>query len=225
MALKSHKLAAAITVAAAFSMLETPVSAAELPRPAAVKVYDGEAGNVNRDRRWRRHRDRVDAGDVIAGVLILGTIAAIAGAAKDRRERGDRYPTRYPYPDGPYRGGVDYRSPSDDGRYQGGMNRAVDMCVAEVERGGERVGSVDAATRNAEGWQVSGALEGGSAYSCNIDNSGRISGVGGSGSAYGEPSGDGQWEDDTYTRAREDQGYSYPEGDGRYDASQVPDFE
>ena len=51
MALKTHKLAAATAVAAAFSLLAMPVAAVELPRPAAVKAYDGEGLNVERDRR------------------------------------------------------------------------------------------------------------------------------------------------------------------------------
>jgi hypothetical protein len=48
-------------------------------------------------RHWR-HRDRVDTGDVLAGILIIGGIAAVASAASKssrNREANDyRYPGR-----------------------------------------------------------------------------------------------------------------------------------
>ena len=75
------------------------------------------------------HRDRgIDGGDVLAGVLIIGGIAAIASAAsKDRRDRETRYPDRYPregdyrsYPndDPDYRNDRDYRSQRDEPYYR-----------------------------------------------------------------------------------------------------------
>ena len=69
MALKTNKLAAATAVAAALSLLATPVSARD---------YYG---------RYRHHDNGIDTGDVIAGVVLLGAIAAIAGAA-DRHNDG-----------------------------------------------------------------------------------------------------------------------------------------
>lgn len=218
MALKSNKMAAATAVAAAFSMLATPVAAVELPHTSAARAYDGSAETVQRHRRWR-DRDRIDAGDVLAGVLILGGIAAIASAA-EKRNRADRYPA--PYPDDEVR----YRTPRGyDGPDSRGMERAVDMCANEVERRGDRVGSVDGANRNRDGWQVSGQLENGAAWSCWIGNDGRISDVevGGEFDAgYAEPA-DGQWSDDDYARARERQRSAQPAidgepgDDGRYD--------
>lgn len=202
MALKIRKPAAATAAAAAFCLLATPVSAVDLPRPAAAKAYDGEALDTERNRRWRRGND-IDAGDVIAGVVVLGAIAAIAGAANNRRERYERYPAPYPRED------ARYRTPDngyDSGR---GIDRAVDMCVIEVERGRERVATVDTATRSSDGWRVSGELDNGSAYSCTIGNDGRISDVNlgayGYGSAPGEPVSDEQWDDEFYYRAREAQ--------------------
>ena len=44
--------------------------------PAEARGYYGDYG---------RHRDRIDAGDVIAGALIIGGIAAIASAASGNR--------------------------------------------------------------------------------------------------------------------------------------------
>ena len=240
MALHSHKLAATAAVAAAFSLLAMPAAAIELPAPAHAEAYDGDAGNANRDRRWRRDRGGLDVGDVLAGVLILGTIAAVADAAKDRRrDRDDRYPYpgdvregRYPYP-----GDDDarYRTPGRNGYRSGGMDRAVDMCVGEVEQGGERVGSVNSALRDDEGWYVSGELEGGAGYSCRIGNDGRISDVRvdgyegsyGYGSAPAERVEDYEYDDEYYSQAREREGYADPGAvgdDGRY-ATAEADFE
>jgi hypothetical protein len=205
-------------------MLATPVAAVELPRPAAVEVYDGDAANAERHRRYRDwDDDDIDAGDVVAGVVLLGAIAAIAGAVKNNRDR-QRYEQPYPQPDV----NAGYQRP--DGR---GIDRAVDMCVGEVERSQERVGSVDSATRSGEGWHVSGELENGSAYSCTIDNEGRISDVNlgsyGYGTAPAEAVPEGEYDDDYYSRARENQGSAEPvvDGDlddGRYETAQAPDF-
>ena len=69
------------------------------------------------DAQYRRYdRDRgVDAGDIIAGVAILGGIAAIASAV-------DRDGNRY---------GYGYRD-----RYRGGYNYAVQSCAQEAQRMG-----------------------------------------------------------------------------------------
>lgn len=218
MALRSRPFAAAIAFAAAFSLPAAPAAAADLPAPVAAHAYDGDAGNVNRDRRWRRHHDRdgVDVGDVIAGVLVFGAIAAIADAASENhRKHRERYPD------------VHYRAPNDTGRFErGGTARAVDLCVAEVESGGERVGTIDAAQRDAGGWQVSGALERGAAYSCRIGNDGQISDVSvdgayqnyGYGVAPAERIEDGSYDGDYYERARDEQ------YDGRYETEQTRGF-
>ena len=232
MAPTTHKLApkffGATAVAAAFSLLATPAAAVDLPRPAAAQAYDGDALNAERHRRWRRDRNDIDAGDVVAGVVILGAIAAIAGAAKNRRDRGP-YGDRYPQRDGDY----GYRTPGGYERSDSrGIDRAVDMCVGEVERSSERVGSVDSATRSGEGWHISGELEDGTAYSCTIGNDGRISDVNlgsyGYGTAPAEAAPDGEYGDDYYSRAREGQRSAEPvEGDlddGRYETAQAPDF-
>jgi hypothetical protein len=227
---KINKLAATAAVAAVLSMLATPAAAVELPRPATVDVYDSDALNAERNRRWRRDRNDIDTGDVIAGVVILGAIAAIAGAGKNRRERErERYEQPYPQQndDYGYQGGYE----RSDGR---GIDRAVDMCVGEVERGSDRVGSVDNASRSGEGWHVSGALENGEAYSCTIGNDGQIGDVTvGERSAYAQPE-DGQWSDADYARARANQDYAEREidpnyledagDDQRYETARAPDF-
>ena len=225
MPISNNKLAATAAVAAVLSMLATPAAAVDLPRPATVDVHDGDALNAERHRRWRRDRNDIDTGDVVAGVLVIGAIAAIAGAARNRDR--DRYERRYPDPDEDY----GYRTPDRYDRADGrGMDRAVDMCVDEVEQGRERVGSVDSATRSADGWQVSGVLESGAGYSCRIGNDGRSVDVNlgsyGYGTAPAEAVEDGQYDDDYYTRARETQRTAepYQEDDGRYETARAPDF-
>jgi hypothetical protein len=230
MALVTHKLAArfsgATAVAAAFSLLAVPAAAVDLPRPATAQAYDGEALNAERHRRWRHDRNDIDTGDVVAGVVILGAIAAIAGAANNRRDR-NRYEGRYPRPNDDY----GYRTPGGYERSDSrGIDRAVDMCVDEVERGQARVGSVDSATRSGDGWHISGELENGAPYSCTIDSDGRIDdvdlGSSGYGSAPGQAAGDAEYDDDYYSRAREDQSSAepHPDSDGRYETARAPDF-
>lgn len=212
MALKTNKWAAATSLAAAFSMLAAA--------PAEARGWGG-----------RHYRDRVDIGDVLTGVLIIGGIAAIANAAKNR-ENTRGYPL--PRSDDGYR----YRTPGGYERSDGrGMDRAVDMCVDEVERRSGRVASVDGANRNADGWQVSGELERGAGYSCRIGNDGRISDVQVTGEDYGYgygtapavPVEDRQWSDEDYARARAAQDAPEPQADetddGRYTTAQAPDFE
>lgn len=201
----TRRLSAAAASVAALSMLATPVAAVELPRSAPA-IYKGDIANG-----WgrHRHRDRVDAGDVLAGVLILGTIAAVASAAS-KNNRSERYPApREPYP----RDRQGYRDNSynydGDGR---GLDRAVDMCVDQVERGQDRVGTVDGANRTADGWTVSGALESGAGFTCRIDNDGRIRDVdiGGYSAAAAGPVEDRQYSDDVYAKARMSQGSVAP---------------
>jgi hypothetical protein len=97
-------------------------------------------------RDWHRHRDNgIDGGDIFAGLLIVGGIAAIASAAsskakKDRQAREDaRY--RDDYRDD-YRGRADYRGQDDD---RGNAYRAdADRAPPRVEYGAAQDGVVDA---------------------------------------------------------------------------------
>lgn len=160
--------AAAVAMAAALSMMATPVMA-----------RDWGYG------RHYRHNDGIDAGDVIAGVLIIGGIAAIASAAskssRDKRGQDYRYPdNRYPDRDRDYRDESgrygDYRD--NNSQYRGtqssGMGSAVDTCVNEVERGNDRVDNVDNVDRDGAGWRVEGRMDNGRAFQCAIDDSGRV---------------------------------------------------
>jgi hypothetical protein len=216
--------------AALFSMVGTPLAAADLgvssQRSAyAPSAYDHERDTAERYRRWR-DRDRVDAGDVIAGVAIIAGIAAIASAVEDssKRER-DRYEDRR-YDDRRY-DDVRYDRRDDAPRqYQSGnIDQAVNACTREIERD-VRVDSVDQVSRVGEGWEVRGRLYNGSSFTCSVSGEGRIDRVdyGGAfqGSSDGYGTGEyaaeaytdgeaapGQLSDDVYAQARSAQGESY----------------
>ncbi len=90
---------ALLASAAALSMIATPALARDR--------WGGWGG--------RHHHDGIDAGDVIAGVLILGGIAAIASAASNSNKAKQQREREYRYPDdnGTYGGG--YERPQDAG--------------------------------------------------------------------------------------------------------------
>lgn len=112
-----------------------------------------------------RHHDRISTGDVLGGLLVLGTIAAIASAAsKDRRERGDRYepPYREPEPRDALRYEPENRDePITPGAYGRGEAeaRAADACswAVEGEMGDDaRVDDITGTEPNNGGWYVTG---------------------------------------------------------------------
>ena len=153
--------ALAVAMAAALSMTATP---------AMARGWGG----------WGHyhHHDGVDAGDIFAGLLAIGGIAAIAAAVsnshKDRRQRDYRYPQPdYRAPPARYEDDRDPRGYRDDGgRSSFDIDGAVDRCVDEVERGDRRVDEVDSVWRDGEGWRVEGRD-----FSCSIDGDGRIRGM------------------------------------------------
>lgn len=207
--------AAALSLMAAASMVATPALARESYYPVVMKsaaAHDVTGGiawskdsDVARDHGWngswggRRHRDGVSAGDIFAGVLILGGIAAVASAASknNQQRRAQEIPRDYRYPDraedsAGYRRD-DYRR--DDNRSNwgetGGINSAVDNCVSAVERGRNRVSSVDTVNRDGDGWRVSGEVDGGRDFACSIERSGEVRSVTVNGrSAFSDDDGD-----------------------------------
>jgi hypothetical protein len=168
MALFRTRLGASIAALAAFSLSAGPAF----------------AGHGWGDWGRHRHRDRVDVGDVLTGILIVGGIAAIASAAsssdrnRDRR-RDDRRDDRRDSDD--YQRDADYpanRAP--DSQYapapswnEGGLASAVDRCTNEFSGTGGR-SEVDAVSRAGDGWRVQGRTGEGQAYSCTVDGNGRI---------------------------------------------------
>ena len=105
-------------------------------------------------RRRYRHRDRVDAGDVLTGIGILAGIAILAGAASDadKQSRNEpRYEDRNDYPQ------------QDRPVYQDGneVGSAVSVCTDAAERSAgndARVSEIRSVTRDGNGWRVEGDL-------------------------------------------------------------------
>ena len=194
------------------------------PSPFAASRFDPAATSAEwhcrgwRCNRWGHRgwrRNRVDAGDVLLGAVIIGGIAAIASSnnrrARDRdvviveRDRDWRDDTRR----------YDERRTDRRGGGSSGLDSAVDLCLARIERD-VRVENVDTVERTGRGWQVSGTLFNGSPFACRIGNDGRIEDIDlGSSFAGGgnwgaadpaAPRNDGQWSDDRYAAARLAQG-------------------
>lgn len=141
--------------------------------------------------RHRRHHDRIGAGEIFAGLLMIGGIAAIASAASKSRDR-DAEDRRAPYPGGPYDQQQDdapeygdapqpddtYRDREEPGvapwRDLGGRDEAVDICADEIERGDRRIDTVDTVSREGEGYRVEGRMADGSTFACGVGEDGRI---------------------------------------------------
>jgi len=228
------RLGATLGLAAAAAMAASPAAAADLPSivnpsPNADYVFgafDGDAANAehHRYRRYHRYhrRNRIDAGDVIAGVLVLGGIAAIASAASsnNRNDRDRNYDRRYED-----RRDYDRRG---DSRSTGsrGLDNAVSQCVARIERD-VRVDTVNSVDRNGKGWIVTGSLYNGEGFSCRIGNDGRIDRVDYAGGYSGaDASGsDNQWSDEDYYRARQAMRGPQAEPQPAYPGGPLPDDE
>lgn len=166
MAHSISRFTASVAAIAAFSMLATPVMAR------------GWGGGGWGGHRHHHRGDGVDGGDLLAGLLVIGGIAAIASAAskadKERRDgdytrpEGDQRPPAPRYGEAPARG------------YQpgtGSIDAAVDSCVQEVERADRRISSVDSVQRDGAGWRVEGQVGNGRDFACAVDENGRIRSV------------------------------------------------
>ncbi len=117
---------------------------------------------------YRRDRG-ISIGDVLTGVILVGTVVTIANQIgkkerrnDDRYERRDRERTRGDdrYED---RRGEAPRYQPNDGRYQAGtgtgdrsMNDAVDRCLDRARSPEARVDSV---LRRGSGWEVAGTMD------------------------------------------------------------------
>ena len=163
------RLTTALACAAAFSMTASP---------ALAQGWGGGWGGGG----WGHHRDRVDAGDVIAGILIIGGIAAIASAAsshkRDRRNEDRR-------PDYPRDRVGGYGNDNDQQWAQNGsVDSAVARCTSEVSHGSNRSVSVDSINRDGDGWRVQGRTGEGAEFSCTVDGNGRVRNAQVDGRAY-----------------------------------------
>lgn len=103
-----------------------------------------------------RDRDGISTGDVIAGALIIGGIAAVASAASNDRDGYGYRDNNYRYGDNNYR----------NNRYGHGNSRAaIERCVRAVERDARRAGyryadvtEIRDVDRERRGWEVTGRL-------------------------------------------------------------------
>lgn len=141
--------------------------------------------------RGDRHRDRdgISAGEVIAGAVVIGGLAAIL-SSNNGNYRDGYYGDRY---DGRYNNGYDYR------RY-GGSRQAIQQCVNAVESRGGRRNDVDVqritdVSRIRGGYRIEGRVA--------VDYRG------------GYNDGDGRW--DRNNRYDRDNSYDRRDGDGRND--------
>ena len=80
-----------------------------------------------------RDRDGISAGEVIAGALIIGGIAAAASSIGK-----DRYRDGYRYDDRRYRDRYRYDRAGYGGRYRDNPRTAVEQCVRSAERDASR---------------------------------------------------------------------------------------
>ncbi|WP_095011807.1 hypothetical protein [Tsuneonella mangrovi] len=203
------RFASAGALLASASLAATPALAAELPRApqhhdlAAIGAFDAASINAHDYGRWgHRHHDRIDAGDVIGGLLAVGIVAAIATSIGNSSKNKDRPNNDYRYPDNRYPDDrtPEYRSQPDSQRYDSGngLSQAIDTCTGTVNRDGV-VDSVDSASRNGEGWVVEGRLRTGGTFTCTVGSDGRIDGV-----DYGNRGAlnDRQWSNERYAEAR-----------------------
>lgn len=155
------RAAAVAALAASLSMAATP---------AMARGWGGGWGG-----HYRQH-DRVDGGDILAGILIIGGIAAIASAANkaSKQQRDYREPPPREREDLPRYGRTDDRPEWREGA---GIDGAVNRCIDEVNRGRTRVGEVESVNRETGGWRIAGSTTGNGNFSCVIDREGRIHNV------------------------------------------------
>ena len=105
----------------------------------------------------RRDRDGIGAGEIIAGAVVIGGIAALAGAFD-----GDRNDRRYAYNDRNYRG-----DRYDRGGFGVNPRTAVDRCVRAAENQARRFGGyryadvidVRDVDRTRDGFRVKGRID------------------------------------------------------------------
>ncbi|MEL7188243.1 MAG: hypothetical protein AAGK17_01720 [Pseudomonadota bacterium] len=218
---QSLRIGAMAGFLATASMVATPAYSADIPtQPVSAKhnalytQFDmplpgesaDEAGDYYRWGRWggyRRYRGRrgVRVGDVLAGVAIIGGIAAIASAANNNDSRRDRRRDRdqdreleelreenreqqreleYLRSRGVeverYRGtsGAD-RLPETQVQSTApiGIDGAIDTCSEAASRNGA-VEDVSGVERTGNSWSVRGTVEGGEPFSCRITTGGQI---------------------------------------------------
>jgi hypothetical protein len=115
-----------------------PVDLGWTPGDDSASQWRGWGG---RGRGWRGRNRGVDGGDILAGILILGGIAAVASAATSNSRNRDRADDRYSYDD-------DVRSASNQ----------CGAAAAAQSGFGARVERIDNVVRDGNGWRVEGLV-------------------------------------------------------------------
>ena len=162
-------------------------------------IVSGATPAMAQSRYYDRDRDGIGAGEIIAGAVVLGGLAAILTSNNDRdryddryygdRRYGDRYDDRYGnrYDD---RNGYDWRR-------NGGSRQAVSQCVAAVERGRSRYGRIDVTEvrdieRRRDGYRVEGRVVAQDSYNGRWDRDDRYG-------RYGRDDRYGRYDDGKFT--------------------------
>lgn len=106
--------------------------------------------------RYDRDRDGISAGEVIAGAVVLGGLAAILSSGGDNDRYDDRYDRRYNDRNYGYNNGYNYN------RY-GNSRQAINQCVNAVRQragynGGARVDQITKVDRNSKGYKIEGRV-------------------------------------------------------------------
>lgn len=136
--------------------IKTNLTKAAIGAATAGAMLIGATPAMARDRY---DRDGIGAGEIIAGAVVLGGLAAILSSGdNDRYDRNGRYDDRGRgrYDDSRYGYGYDYN------RY-GNSRSAVSQCVNSVERGSRRYGRTDVTEvtsidRKRDGYRVKGRV-------------------------------------------------------------------
>ncbi|MBK9432763.1 MAG: hypothetical protein IPN50_10230 [Sphingomonadales bacterium] len=150
-------------------LLSTPLPALAAPsfggHGATIKGAPVLSGTAEGRRRHWGHRDRIDGGDILAGIGILAGIAIIAGAASESNKRDREVEPRYrDYDNGPA------PAPAYGGNDVG---TAVSSCTDAAERSSNgRVDEIRSVTREGNSWRVDGEI-GNDAFTCSATN-GRV---------------------------------------------------
>lgn len=160
-----------------FGVVGALLSTSAVPAMARPWGYGhGGYGYGHGYRPYHRHRHGVSGGDVLAGILILGTIAAVASAASKSGETSARYPDRDPRYSvrADDNDGADDRTRNDDAEDRRGdiasENEAIDACAVAAEQRadtGQGTASVRDITRVDavdDGFEIEGIVETRSSY-------------------------------------------------------------
>ncbi len=139
--------------------IKTNLTKAAIGAATAGAMLIGATPAMARDRDG----DGIGAGEIIAGAVVLGGLAAILSSGDndryDRYGRDGRYDDRYR---GRYDNDARYGYGYDYGRY-GNSRSAVSQCVNAVERGSRRYGRTDVTEvtsidRKRDGYRVKGRV-------------------------------------------------------------------